>query len=143
MRRRAGAGKETAMVQQASNVREQIERANHGFVEAFNKGDVAGAVGVYTEDATILPPGSPRVHGRDGIRWFWQSVMDSGVRSVALQTDDLEVAGEMAREIGTATLTVSPEGGEEQTLTVKFVVVWKRQGDDWRWHTDIWNTDAP
>ncbi len=47
----------------------------------------------------------------------------------------------MPHEIGTATLTIRPEGGQEQTATVKFVVVWKRQGDEWRWHLDIWNSD--
>jgi len=130
------------MVQQASDVRGEIDRANRMFVEAYNRGDAAGAVAVYTEDATILPPGSPRVRGRDGIRAFWQAAMDSGVRAVDLRTDDLEVSGDMAREIGTATLTVATEAGHEETMTAKFVVVWKRQGGDWRWHTDIWNTDA-
>ena len=130
------------MVQQASDVRADIDRANRGFVEAYNRGDAAGAVAVYTEDATILPPGSPRVSGRDAIRRFWQGAMDAGVRAVDLQTDDLEVGGDLAREIGTATLTVRPEGGDEQTATAKFVVVWRRRGDEWRWHTDIWNTDA-
>ena len=130
------------MVQQASDVRQDIDRANRMFVEAYNHGDAAGAVAVYTEDATILPPGSPRVRGRDGIRAFWQGAMDAGVRAVDLRTDDLEVSGELAREIGTATLTVATEAGHEETMTAKFVVVWKRAGGDWRWHTDIWNTDA-
>src|SRR5687767_8538463 len=111
------------MVQQVSDARADIDRVNQQFVEAFNRGDAAGAVAVYTEDATILPPGAPRVTGRAGIAQFWQAVLDSGVRAVALQTNDLEVSGELAREIGTATLTIRPEGGAEQTMTAKFVVV--------------------
>ena len=71
------------MVQQASDVRHAIDQVNRQFVEAFNRGDAAGAVAVYTEDATILPPGSPRVRGRDGIRQFWQAVMDSGVSATS------------------------------------------------------------
>jgi uncharacterized protein (TIGR02246 family) len=132
------------VVQQVRDMRPAIDAANRRFVEAYNRGDVAGAVAVYTEEATILPPGSPRVTGRAAIRQFWQGVRDSGVRAVALQTDDLEVSasGEMAREIGTATLTIGGEGGAEQTAIAKFVVVWKREDSDWRWHTDIWNTDA-
>ncbi len=130
------------MVQQASDIRAAIDQVNRRFAEAFNRGDAAGAAAIYTADAIILPPGRPRVQGRAGIQSFWQAVRDSGVRAVALQTDDLEVAGDMAREIGTGTLTLASEGGEEQTATVKYVVVWKRQGGDWRWHTDIWNTDA-
>jgi uncharacterized protein (TIGR02246 family) len=130
------------MVQQATDVRAAIDRVNRRFVEAWNAGDVAGAMTVYTDDATILPPGAPRVKGRGAIQQFWQGVKDSGVRAVTLQTDDLEISGDLAREIGTATLTVRAEDGAEQTMTAKFVVVWKRQGDEWRWHTDIWNTDA-
>jgi len=129
------------MVQQARDVQTEIERVNRRFVEAWNSGDVAKAMTVYTEDATILPPGAPRVSGSGPIQRFWQGVMDSGVRAVALQTDDLDVSGELAREIGTATLTIRPEGGGEQTMTAKFVVVWKRQGGEWRWHTDIWSSD--
>jgi len=132
------------MVQQASDMRPAIDQVNRQFMDAFNRGDAAGAVAVYTADATILPPGSPRVQGREGIRQFWQGVMASGVRAVALQTDDLAVAaaGDMARELGTATLTVAGAGGQEQTVTAKFVVVWTREGEAWRWSTDIWNTDA-
>src|SRR5215203_2740597 len=130
------------MVQQARDVRQDIDQANRRFVEAFNRHDAAGAVAVYTDDAMILPPGNPRVTGRDGIQAYWQGAIDSGVQAVALQTDDLEVAGDMAREIGTATLTITGNGGATQTATAKFVVVWKRQGDTWRWHTDIWNSDA-
>ena len=59
----------------------------------------------------------------------------------AFDTDDLELSGDMTHEIGTATLTIRPEGGQEQMATVKFVVDWKRQGDEWRWHLDIWNSD--
>ena len=79
--------------------------------------------------------------GRGGIQAFWQGTIDSGVRAVALQTDDLVVAGGLAREIGTVTFAIQPGGGAEQT-TAKFVVVWRWQDSDWRWHTDIWNTDA-
>ena len=130
------------MVQQASDVRAELDRMNRRFAEAFPRGDGAGVAAVYADDAVVLPPGSPRVTGRDGIRQFWQAVIDSGVRNVSLQTDDLDVSGEMAREIGTGTLTVRAEDGQEQLVTVKYVVIWKRQGDEWRMDTDIWNTDA-
>jgi uncharacterized protein (TIGR02246 family) len=130
------------MVQQASGARAGIDRVNQQFMDAFNRGDLAAVAAVYTETATVLPPGGARVQGRDGIRQFWQGVRDSGLRGVALQTDDLAVAGEMAREIGTATLTFRPEGAADETTTiVKYVVVWERQGGAWRWETDIWNTD--
>ncbi|MGD9894373.1 MAG: SgcJ/EcaC family oxidoreductase [Dehalococcoidia bacterium] len=130
------------MVQQASNVRQEIDRINAQFVAAFNRGDAAGAAGVYTEDATILPPGSDMVQGRENIQGFWQAAMDAGIRAVNLETLDLSMSGEMAREIGRATLTIRPEGGAESTDTAKYVVVWEESGGEWRWAVDIWNGNA-
>jgi ketosteroid isomerase-like protein len=39
---------------QASNARTAIARVNQQFEEAFNRGDMAGAAAVYTEQATVL-----------------------------------------------------------------------------------------
>jgi ketosteroid isomerase-like protein len=88
----------------------------------------------------VLPPGGPAVSGRDGIRQFWQGAMGMGVREVELRTEHAEAAGDLAYEIGSATLLMRPEGGAETTDTVKYVVVWKRrEGDPWQLVVDIWN----
>jgi ketosteroid isomerase-like protein len=48
--------------------------------------------------------------------------------------------GDTALEVETYALI--GEGGK--TLdTGKYVVVWKRQGGQWKIHRDIWNTNAP
>lgn len=130
------------MVQQASDVRQEIDRVNARFVEAFNRGDAAAAVQVYTEDATILPPGSGPIRGRQAIEQFWQTAMQTGIRAVALETMDLSLGGDMAAEIGRATLTIQPEGGQQMTDTAKYVVVWKQDAGGWRWAIDIWNSNA-
>ncbi len=35
----------------------------------------------------------------------------------------------------------APDGGNN-ALEVKYVVVWRKQGDQWRWLVDIWNTSS-
>src|SRR5690348_10688397 len=101
------------MVQQLQDVQQELDAVNRAFSLAFARQDAAAAAAVYTDDATILPPGQPRVRGKDGIRAFWQGLMDGGVQRVALQTDDLLVAqaGDLAREIGTATLSIDTASG--------------------------------
>jgi hypothetical protein len=48
--------------------------------------------------------------------------------------------GEIAVEIGRYTLS----GSEMPVLdSGKYAVVWKREGDAWRWHRDIWNSSRP
>ncbi|MGH9786529.1 MAG: DUF4440 domain-containing protein, partial [Terriglobia bacterium] len=58
-----------------------------------------------------------------------------GLKSVKLTTVDAESLGDSVVEIGRADLGLS--GG--QTLTVKYVVVWKQEAGQWKWHVDIWN----
>ena len=43
-------------VNNLGDIRAKIDAVNKEFVDAFNRGDIAAAMGVYTEDATILPP---------------------------------------------------------------------------------------
>ena len=128
----------------AGTVRQEIEQRNREFVAAFNRGDASGVAAAYREEARVLPPGAAMVSGRQAIQQFWQAVMGMGVREVDLRTEEVEASGELAYEIGSATLTMQPEGGTPRTDTVKYVVVWQRRaGGAWQLAVDIWNSDTP
>ncbi len=91
---------------------------------------------VYTADAHILPPGADMVQGISGIKSFWLSAITGlDVKDASLTTVSAEAAGDGVVEIGRAELTLA--GG--QKVPVKYVVHWKRDGEAWKWHTDIWN----
>ncbi len=123
---------------QDDGARRAIDAANRRFEAAFNAGDFAGAAReVYTADARVLPPDAPLVRGLDAIAGFWTAAAAQlGARRVQLTTNDLEVLGDVAHEIGSATLTVA---GDQQ-LQAKYVVLWKREQGEWRWDVDIWNS---
>jgi uncharacterized protein (TIGR02246 family) len=127
----------------AETVRQEIEQRNREFVAAFNRGDAAGVAAAYVTDARVLPPGGVMVSGRQAIQQFWQGVMGMGVREVDLRTQEVESSGDLAYEIGAATLKIQPEGGSPTTDTVKYVVAWKRQaGGAWQMAVDIWNSNT-
>jgi len=126
----------------AASVRREIEEHNRGFVAAFNRGDAAGVAEGYTEDARVLPPGGSTVSGKRAIEQFWRGAMDMGIQEVDLRTEHVEADGNLAYEVGSATLKIQSDGGQPTTDTVKYVVVWKRQGGAWRLHADIWNANA-
>ena len=113
-----------------------IDAANRRFEAAFNAGDPAGAArAVYTREARVLPPDLPMVRGRDAIADFWiGAAQQFGVKTVRLSTQELDVHGEAAHEVGEATLALAD--GEARA---KYVVLWKREADEWRWDVDIWN----
>ena len=122
-------------------VRQEIEGQVRAFEAAFNSGDFAAHAALYTQDATLMPPDSAVITGRAGIQQFWQSVRDSGVERVALATQQVDAAGDMAAEVGTAELTVMGTGGQSSVVPLKYVVVWKRQGGGpWQLAIDIWNS---
>ena len=91
---------------------------------------------VYTQDATILPPGGPMVEGRAHIKEFWsQAIAAMDVAGVTLTTVKATQAGDTVVEIGRADLTMK----SGQSATVKYVVHWKQEDGAWKWHVDIWN----
>jgi uncharacterized protein (TIGR02246 family) len=118
----------------------EIGKVNRMFEDAVRAQDPDRIASLYTGNAIALPPDGPVVRGQDGVRQLWTSVIkDMGLRDVALKTIDLEVQDDSACEVGQATLTLDPPGGQRATVNVKYVVVWQRFGDQWRLHRDIWN----
>lgn len=130
----------TSQQQDMAAIRKEVEATNRGFVEAMNRGDVAGATeATYTRDATVIPPGAPTVKGRENIAPFWTAAgQQIGLQQVDLTTLELEALGDGLYEIGRATLTLA--GGQQATAS--FVVIWKHEDGRWRWHVDIWNMNA-
>ena len=91
---------------------------------------------VYTSDAHILPPGADMIQGIVNIKSFWlKAITGLDVKDASLTTVSAESAGDTVVEIGRAELTLA----SGQIVPVKYVVHWKRQGEVWKWHTDIWN----
>lgn len=127
----------TPLVAQKNEVRSAIESANKEFVAAFARGDAAMIANLYTRDAQALPPGREIVTGREELHSFWQSVLQSGVKSASLTTVDVQQAGDIAFEVGTYEM----KGGDGKVLDRgKYLVVWKRENTEWKLYRDIWNS---
>lgn len=131
---------ERTMTTATPTLQEGVHAANRAFEAAFNAGDAAGAAAVYTADGQALPPNGATVSGRDALRDFWQAVMDMGVKRATLETVELQPCGEIAYEVGQATLY-----GEGDTVldTAKFIVIWQQEDGQWKWRRDIWNSNTP
>jgi uncharacterized protein (TIGR02246 family) len=126
-----------------TTARDSIEATIMTLVESLNGGDAAGVAAHYTDDAAVLPPDAARIDGREGIQGVWQGLIDADVRDVALTTQEVDVFGDVANEVGTISATTPGEDGGRVQLAGKYVAVWKRGGDgNWRLRRDIWNFDA-
>lgn len=126
-----------ALIGPASAQKAEIEEANAKWIELFNKGDYAGVASFYAADAVALPPGSAMVQGRAAIEAMWKGMAEK-VSEPKLTTLDVKSLGpSAAREIGTFSLKT--RGPTPQDVTGKYVVVWEKDGNDWKLATDIWN----
>jgi|ERR1700683_2964229 ketosteroid isomerase-like protein len=114
-----------------------MRETNELFCEkAIRSRDMSALDHVYTPDANILPPGADMIHGIAGIKNFWlKAIVTLDVKDASLTTVSAESAGDAVIEIGRAELTLAGD----QRIPVKYVVHWKRDGEAWKWHTDIWN----
>ncbi len=117
-----------------------IDAVNRRFEIAMEAGDAAGLAAVYTSNGNALPPNAQQVTGTADIQSFWQAVIDMGIASVQLKTVELDDLGGTVNELGefelrTSDGTVADSG--------KYIVIWKQENDEWRWHHDIWNSSMP
>jgi ketosteroid isomerase-like protein len=126
-----------AFAQKSGNVRADIEKANEAFAAAFAKGDAVAIAAMYSGDAQVFPPNSDVITGSAAIQKVWQGAMGMGVKSVKLQTTEVEAHGAMAHEVGNYTM-LAADGKEIDRG--KYLVIWKREGNAWKLHRDIWNT---
>jgi ketosteroid isomerase-like protein len=98
---------------------------------------------IYTSGARILPPGSPMISGPAAIKEFWASLIRAtNAKSAVLSSLEVMPAGDGVIELGRAVLTVQPDGQSMTEIEVKYVVYWRQEDGRWKWHVDIWNTNA-
>lgn len=97
---------------------------------ANNDGDVEAWVGGFAPDAVYMPPGSPAVTDRAGIREMAETGFSGATVDITMTPDEIEVHGDWAfariRVEGTGTTT---PGGDPFTVDVKEIVLFERQPD--------------
>lgn len=129
---------DTAAIQQTIRDKDQTFGQ---LVEAKND---SGMGAQYVQDAVLMPPNQPSVHGRDSIRAEWGKLMANPDAKLALTPGNIRVAasGDMAAEEGTYDLSVG--GATPFTDKGKYLVIWvKSENGDWQIATDTWNSNNP
>lgn len=123
----------------AGDVRSAIEAANKKWEAAVRRGDGPGVAALYTAQGQLLPAQSDFVSGTQAIGQFWQAVFNSGIKEASLTTVEVEAHGNTAHEVGKYEL----RGADGTVLDHgKYIVVWKKEGDAWKLHRDIWTTSV-
>lgn len=96
----------------------------------------------YAPDAQLLASGVATVRGLDAIRDFWRGAPGSGLVSLTLEARDVEVAGDVAYEIGAFFRTLRPRHGAPFQEVGKYLVIYRKTDDSWRAVAEMFNADS-
>ena len=145
--RRAASEREAAGSRSAVNmaaVRRAISAAESQQASALKRGDIDGALQIYTEDVVALWPGEPVIRGRAALREAAVRAFGGATLTTAKSTtDDILVSGDVA--VATVSFDNTwTKGGEAVRQAGRGIVVWRRQPDgSWRVSRDISNQGPP
>jgi len=117
-----------------------ISKTNEAYISAVANGDAAGVAAQYTNDAQFMPPNSDFVIGKQEIQKVMQGFIDLGVKRLNLESTEIKAMGDTAFEVGKYTLF----GEGDQVLdNGKYITIWKKVGEEWKLHRDIFNSNLP
>ena len=124
----------------APDLKAQIDANNATWAAAANRGDAAGVAALYTENATMMPPGMDIQNGRAAIQKAIATLGGTGIRNFSLITLDVSQVGPgTAREIGRFSVDVPGPKKKWMKVNGKYVVIWKQVAGKWLLDVDIWN----
>ena len=115
-----------------------LNRVAAAFESAFNAKDAVKTAAFYTDDAVVMPPNMQMVKGRQAIETYYRIGFSQSTGTVRITPFESTITGTTAFESGTSALTSSG-----RTETGKYVVIYRRVGNDWKIAYDIFNNDDP
>jgi uncharacterized protein (TIGR02246 family) len=128
----------------AASDEQAIRTLEQRWSEMINAKNLAGIVNLYAPDGMVMPAGAPLAQGPAALRQTWSSLLAAPGLKATLTPVQVDVAasGDLAVDRGTYALTTdSPKG--PVTERGKYIVVWKKQGGQWKVANDMFSSDAP
>ena len=118
-----------------------IRRVSDEWLRCFLAHDSEALANWYTEDAVVMPPNHPAVHGRDAIRKWIAGF--SHVTQFKNEIEQIDGSAGLAYVRGRYSMTLQPKGVPAPFEDVgKYVEIRKRQPDgSWPVAADIFNSD--
>ncbi|MEL6829201.1 MAG: SgcJ/EcaC family oxidoreductase, partial [Pseudomonadota bacterium] len=118
-----------------------IQAASDEWVATYNANDWDALAKLFSPDATMMPPNSPQVIGRDSIS-AWEAEYETGFQ-IAFDVQDIEGDGNFAYVRGRSCVFIPLETGGYGVDVGKYLEVRKKdENGNWLIVSDIFNSDA-
>lgn len=123
-----------------NDLRTDIEKVNKTWMAAVKNQDAEAVAALYAEDAMLMAPNAPSIHGKNGAKDFFASAMSSGIKEVSLSTEEVHGDGDFAIERGAYEMRVD---GNTVVDKGKYLVHWKNIDGEWKFYRDMFSSDMP
>ena len=126
---------------------EQIRHNHADWDKIAATGDIEKILVYWTEDAVIMAPGQPIIHGKDAIRKMLQD--NKNIPGFKIEWDTLKKinvskSGDLAYIITHNKTTVNDSSGNPITRDNKAVTIWRKEADNsWKEAVVIFTPDPP
>lgn len=112
-------------------------------VASFSKyvmaGDVEKITASYTEGAKIFPNRSKILSG-ESIANYWTPRAGYTTTHHKISPEEITIIGNTAYDYGYYEGATKNPNGQTSKWAGKYVIVWKKVGNDWKMYLDIWNS---
>ena len=108
-----------------------------------NAEDLEGMLGLFTDDAIRLNSGESALVGTAAIRADFTAAWDAADVVESSSVDEVQVVGDWAFARGPYISQTTSDSGEITEEIGKWVSVFHKTADGWKYYIDSWNRDAP
>lgn len=118
--------------------------ANDASLSGHIEKDLEKIVGVYTEDAIVLPPGGvPSISGINAIREYYKKSLESPGKTLSITTEHIRydvIDDKNVTELGSYVIRYQPSDTTSVLeLKGEMLIVWKNIGGNWKIYLDMWH----
>lgn len=115
------------------------------YAASLKAGDPDRWTALWTEDGMQLVPDMPALDGKPALRADIGAFLDAFEVDMAMDNQEVEVAGDWAYARGLYTATLTPKDGSDPIpIDGKYLSIFQKQPDgSWKLHRDVYNSNVP
>jgi uncharacterized protein (TIGR02246 family) len=119
-----------------------VRRLTQEWVLACNTRQLDELLDLYAPDALVLRSNLPAIRGAAAVREFFFGALEAGLGEVSVEPMRVEVAGDLAHEVGRYSALVPGTAGKRREERGKYLWVFSKQSrGDWKLISECWSAD--
>lgn len=119
--------------------RSKVMQAIRAFSQAYMDLDYDAIVNAYTVDGKIFPNNLKILQKKEDILKYWTVGEGTKILHHKIMPEEITVLGDHAYDYGYYEGKTQLKNGDVSEWQGKYVIVWKKVGEEWKMYLDIWN----